>query len=545
MPAGSWLLGLIIGLLSSLVALGMALVYKANRALNFAQGDLGAVPTMLVVGLMAASGLSFWLAVPIGLVASLVLGALVEMLIIRRFFKSPRLLLMVATIGLSQLLIVGGLLLPRLWGTDTFADRTVAAPVRPPPHARLPALRQQRPPGADRRAGRARRPRAVPPLHRRRHRHPGQRGPGGPGRDARHPGAADPHARVVARRRPLVHRAVPAHAHLRRHQHRFAQRRPPWRSRSPPSCWVASTTSPRSRPPRSPCGVVEQGIYWNNPDNPGLVYPVLGVILLVFLLVRRAHHVTQGRRRHRVLAGVRGDPAGPRRAARAVRRPDQLAGCCSPSAWRRSSSCRTFLTESNTLKAATVAVFAMIGLSVIVLTGWAGQVSLGQMAFVAVGAAVGAVATSEWNVDLTLGIIVAGLAGAVTVVVVGLPALRLKGFYLAVTTLAFALAASNYLLNRKHMSWIPTGRVERPELWKTFDLTSPAGDVQRLHRRDGAVVRAGRRHPQEPPRPGARRRARQREGRAGLRRVGPAGQDHRLRALRASSPRPPAACSCT
>src|SRR4029077_796278 len=89
-----------------------------------------------------------------------------------------------------------------------------------------------------------------------------------------------------------------------------------------------------------------------------------------------------------------------------------------------------FLSDSNTLKAATVSVFAMIGLSIIVLTGWAGQVSLGQMAFVAVGGAVGALATSEWHVDLTLGIIVAGLAGAVTAVVVGLPALRLRGFYL-------------------------------------------------------------------------------------------------------------------
>ena len=218
-------------------------------------------------------------------------------------------------------------------------------------------------------------------------------------------------------------------------------------------------------------GVVEQGIYWNNPDNPGYVYPVLGVILLVFLLVRRT---TTSRKDV--------DATTSWRASEEIRPvPAELRGLSVVrlSRWLLLAVglvaiivLPTFLSESNTLKAATVAVFAMIGLSVIVLTGWAGQVSLGQMAFVAVGAAVGAVATSEWNVDLTLGIIVAGLAGAVTAVVVGLPALRLKGFYLAVTTLTFALAASNYLLNRKHMSWIPTGRIERPELWKTFDLTS-------------------------------------------------------------------------
>ncbi|MEZ5180189.1 MAG: branched-chain amino acid ABC transporter permease [Acidimicrobiales bacterium] len=59
-------------------------------------------------------------------------------------------------------------------------------------------------------------------------------------------------------------------------------------------------------------------------------------------------------------------------------------------------------------------------------------------------------------------------------VVVGLPALRLPGLYLAVTTLAFALASSNYLLNRKEQSWIPAERIERPALFRTFDLTSQA-----------------------------------------------------------------------
>ena len=118
----------------------------------------------------------------------------------------------------------------------------------------------------------------------------------------------------------------------------------------------------------------------------------------------------------------------------------------------------TFLSESNTLKAATVAVFAMIGLSVIVLTGWAGQVSLGQMAFVAVGAAVGAVATSEWNVDLTLGIIVAGLAGAVTAVVVGLPALRLQG-----------------LLPRGHDARVRAGGVELPAEPQAHELDPAPG----------------------------------------------------------------------
>jgi branched-chain amino acid transport system permease protein len=123
-------------------------------------------------------------------------------------------------------------------------------------------------------------------------------------------------------------------------------------------------------------------------------------------------------------------------------------------------------------KAATVACFCLITLSVVVLTGWAGQVSLGQMSFVAVGAVAGAVAVSTWHWDLSLAMLLAGACGAVAAVLVGLPALRLRGPYLAVATLAFALATTGYLLNRNTISWIPTGRIERPQLLASIGLGS-------------------------------------------------------------------------
>ncbi|MCB1031965.1 MAG: hypothetical protein KDA95_11540, partial [Acidimicrobiales bacterium] len=110
---GPWTLGVVVGLLTALVALGLALIYRANRVLNFAQGDLGTVPTTLSVGLIAFSGLPYLLGLFLGLGAAVVLGAVVELAIIRRFTRAPRLLLSVATIGLSQLLMVAGLLLPR------------------------------------------------------------------------------------------------------------------------------------------------------------------------------------------------------------------------------------------------------------------------------------------------------------------------------------------------------------------------------------------------------------------------------------------------
>lgn len=61
---------------------------------------------------MISAGWSYWLALGIGVVASLSLGGLVEVLIIRRFFRAPRLILTVATIGLAQILTGLALLHP-------------------------------------------------------------------------------------------------------------------------------------------------------------------------------------------------------------------------------------------------------------------------------------------------------------------------------------------------------------------------------------------------------------------------------------------------
>jgi len=51
MPFGVVLQGVIVGLLGALVAVGMALIYRANRVLNFAQVQLGLAPTVLAVSL--------------------------------------------------------------------------------------------------------------------------------------------------------------------------------------------------------------------------------------------------------------------------------------------------------------------------------------------------------------------------------------------------------------------------------------------------------------------------------------------------------------
>lgn len=93
--------------------------------------------------------------------------------------------------------------------------------------------------------------------------------------------------------------------------------------------------------------------------------------------------------------------------------------------------------------ASVAAVTAVVGLSTLIVTGWAGQVSLGQLAFAAVGAAV----AGATHLPLPLAMPAGALTGALVAAAVGTPALRLRGLEMAAVTLALALSTSAVLLN--------------------------------------------------------------------------------------------------
>ena len=116
------------------------------------------------------------------------------------------------------------------------------------------------------------------------------------------------------------------------------------------------------------------------------------------------------------------------------------------------------LSPSQTNTAAVTVSYAIVGLSLLILTGWAGQISLGQFGFAAVGGYVAARTGVPFPFSLLLG----GAAGAVAALVVGLPALRLRGLNLAVTTLAFATAVSGVLLNPRYLAKPLPSTFERP-----------------------------------------------------------------------------------
>jgi len=111
----------------------------------------------------------------------------------------------------------------------------------------------------------------------------------------------------------------------------------------------------------------------------------------------------------------------------------------------------------------TFAIYGIVAISLVVLTGWGGQISLGQFAFVAVGASIGGgLAAHGW--PFLIALVVATVAGGVVAVILGLPALRVRGLFLAVITLAFAVVMADFFLDPDRFAFLTPHHVPRPKL---------------------------------------------------------------------------------
>src|SRR4051794_9938809 len=107
------LLGLSIGMANALLAAGIVLVYMSNRVLNLAHGEIGAFAVAMMLTLTRRGHVPYWPALLLSLGAAGLLGALIERVVLRRLFGSPRLIMLIATIGIAQLVIVARLVLPK------------------------------------------------------------------------------------------------------------------------------------------------------------------------------------------------------------------------------------------------------------------------------------------------------------------------------------------------------------------------------------------------------------------------------------------------
>ena len=90
-------------------------------------------------------------------------------------------------------------------------------------------------------------------------------------------------------------------------------------------------------------------------------------------------------------------------------------------------------------------IISTIALSVVVLTGWTGQISLAPLTFAGIGAFGAAIAQTSWHFPIPLVILFSGVVTIPFSLLLGLPALRLRGFFLALVTLTFAYFGENFL----------------------------------------------------------------------------------------------------
>lgn len=130
------------------------------------------------------------------------------------------------------------------------------------------------------------------------------------------------------------------------------------------------------------------------------------------------------------------------------------------------------LSSSSIYLASEVVIIALVGISLVVLMGWSGQISLGQLGIAALGAATVARLTADLHWDFIVSLLVGSAVGAAAALLLGVAAFRIRGFYFAVTSLAFAVAVETFFLNPTSFPLLAlVHRPERPLLLSRFDLS--------------------------------------------------------------------------
>lgn len=456
-------LGLAIGMANALLAVGIVLIHMSTRVINMAHGEFGAFCVAMMIWLTRYHHLNYFAALVISLIATAALAAVVERTVIARLWRSPRLLVLIATLGVAQLIIVLRLVIPKpkigadqsllAAGGNIFPvpfhfqpvvwDRVILQPghflalgAGPVLALGLGAFLRWSPYGIALRAAAENAPRA--------------RLLGIPVRrvstiawviSALFAGAA---AVLLA---PVIGFSATEAVGL------------PILMRGLAAATIARMESVgRAFGVGLALGVADQLVYfWTG--RSGLTDVVLLATILVVLLGRQ----TSGKR---TVASEESswDITEPVRAL-----PPEISA---HPQWRLVVSVLAAIGVTSALIApmmldvaptfflAAVFLIAAVVVSLTVLTGWAGQLSLGQWALAGVGGVFGAKLVADSGVPFWFALVGAMTAGAVVALLLGLPALRLEGTELAVVTLGFAVAAGSWLFDTPWFS--PQGFFETP-----------------------------------------------------------------------------------
>jgi ABC-type branched-subunit amino acid transport system permease subunit len=464
-PASVVIEGVILGLNYGLLALGLVLIYRTSRVLNFAQGQLGVVAAVLVVKLHDDYGIFYWAALFFAVAIAAGAGAVSE-LVLRRLFNRPRVLVMVATVGLSQVLYLFTVLpfirpkklfrafpLPIHWtfhvGSYQFQPGDVLTLIVAPTVAIALAV-----------------------FIRTSHWGLTMRAMAENTESARLSGVWVRRTSTIAWTIAGALSAITAILASPSQTSALTQvLSPDLLLRALTAALIGAMISlPVALVAGVLIGVVQEVLLWN-VTSEATVQVILFALLLVVLLVRVGALQKALRTSERAAWAA---SAAARVARDSLRAQVGRAGVATTLVIAVLlpfviSVGRDFLLSQ-------VCIYAVIALSLTVLTGWGGQVSLGQFGLVAVGADVAAHFGS--SVPLVLLLPLGGAITAVVAVIVGLPALRVRGLYLAVSTLGFALFLQDAalatrcwrvpLLNRRVCAGLPDPQstlISRPHLF--------------------------------------------------------------------------------
>ncbi|HMD46009.1 MAG TPA: ABC transporter permease [Acidimicrobiales bacterium] len=429
MSVPAWVLvqGVINGLGYGLLALGLVLIYRTNRVLNFAQGQIGVVAAVFLVKCTYDFGFNYWFSLFLAVSLAAAVGALCELLL-RRLFTRPRVLVMVATIGLSQVLFVFTAL-PFIRPKKLFR----AFPV--PIHLTFDVGTYHFTSGEVLTL-------IVAPVV-----------------------ALTLAAFIRFSSWGLAMRAVSENADSARLSGVWVRRSSTmaWTLAGILSAFTAILNSPNQTSALTQIlspdllllaltaaligAMVNLTVAFVAGIGVGVVYEILVAnlqstasqqlvlfLLLIGVLLVRVSALQKGSRLEQRSTWLEGATAA-RRAGSRLRQQVGRTGVTATVVIVALlplvvSVGRTFLLGQ-------ICIYAVVALSLTMLTGWAGQVSLGQFGLVSVGSIMAAHLSA--SVPLVLLMPFAGAVTAVVAVLIGLPALRVRGLYLAVTTLGFAL----------------------------------------------------------------------------------------------------------
>ncbi|MHA6261301.1 branched-chain amino acid ABC transporter permease [Sporosarcina sp. CAU 1771] len=111
-----------------------------------------------------------------------------------------------------------------------------------------------------------------------------------------------------------------------------------------------------------------------------------------------------------------------------------------------------------------ICIYSVASMGLNLLVGYGGQLSVGHAAFLTIGAYGAAVFSTKLGFPIIIGLLMAGLVSAAIGLVIGFPAVRLKGHFLAVATLGFGLSIPEIALNWDNVTGGYSGlMVSRPE----------------------------------------------------------------------------------